>query len=74
VGCLPDSAANPDKLAHDPHKMRHPSLKGEIPRIGDDRMIDRETRNSTQDLERGIHYDPIAALLATGCALMVVTL
>jgi hypothetical protein len=42
--------------------MRHMSLKGEITRIGDDRTIDKETRNSTQDLERGIYCDPIAAL------------
>jgi hypothetical protein len=35
--------------------MRQPSLKGEIPRVGDDSKIDKEIGSSTQHLERGIY-------------------
>jgi hypothetical protein len=46
VGCLPDSATDPDGttlrgLTHDPHETRHPSLKGEIARL---ERIAREIR------------------------------
>jgi hypothetical protein len=49
--------------------MRCPSLKGEDPRIGDDRMIGKETRNSTWDLGRDIYYQTIAI----GYVLVLVT-
>ena len=40
--------------------------------IGDDHMIDKETRGTTWDLGRDIYYDPSIALLIMGYELMVV--
>ena len=40
--------------------------------IGDDRVIDKETRSSTWDLGSDIYYEPSIALLIMGYELMVV--
>jgi hypothetical protein len=40
--------------------MRYSNLKGEDPRIGDDRTIDKEARSSTWDLGIDIYYQTIA--------------
>ena len=41
--------------------------------IGDDCVIDKETRSSTWDLGRDIYYDPNITLLIMGYELMVMT-